>query len=85
MKPGKPATFGSLVKQNGKETLYFALPGNPASALSCFHLFVVPAIYALSGRLNNSISKISVSLSTAVKCDNERPEYHNNFNLILQF
>jgi molybdopterin molybdotransferase len=38
-KPGKPFYFGKL-----NETLVFALPGNPASVLTCFYEFIVPAI-----------------------------------------
>lgn len=38
-KPGKPMFFGSK-----KETLVFALPGNPASSLTNFYVYVYPAI-----------------------------------------
>ena len=38
-KPGKPFYFG---KRN--QTLVFGLPGNPASVLTCFYEYVVPAI-----------------------------------------
>lgn len=44
LKPGKPVWFGV----HG-DTLVFGLPGNPASAAVCFHLFVAPALRALSG------------------------------------
>lgn len=46
-KPGKPLYFG---KKGNK--LVFALPGNPAAALSCFYHYVFPAINILKG--NNS-------------------------------
>ncbi|QSB28577.1 gephyrin-like molybdotransferase Glp [Flavobacterium sp. CLA17] len=38
-KPGKPMFFGKR-----KETLVFALPGNPASSLTNFYVYVYPAI-----------------------------------------
>ncbi|WP_125720397.1 molybdopterin molybdotransferase MoeA [Flavobacterium ustbae] len=38
-KPGKPMFFGSK-----NETLVFALPGNPASSLTNFYIYVVPAV-----------------------------------------
>jgi len=38
-KPGKPLYFGKI-----SDTLVFALPGNPASALTCFYEYVVPSI-----------------------------------------
>lgn len=44
-KPGKPLYFGK--RQN---TLVFGLPGNPASALTCFYEYVAEAISALTKR-----------------------------------
>ena len=44
-KPGKPFYFG---KRN--ETLVFGLPGNPASVLTCFYQYVVPAISRFTKR-----------------------------------
>src|SRR5690606_14260708 len=38
-KPGKPLFFGSL-----GEKLVFGLPGNPSSALTCFYLYIAPAL-----------------------------------------
>lgn len=43
-KPGKPLYFG----RHGN-TLVFALPGNPASVLSCFHVYVKSAINKMRG------------------------------------
>ncbi|MEW4563815.1 gephyrin-like molybdotransferase Glp [Bremerella sp. JC770] len=53
LKPGKPLWFG---KQGGTDipTLVFGLPGNPASSLVCFHLFVRSALNELMGRTNIS-------------------------------
>lgn len=44
MKPGKPLALGLA-----GETLVFGLPGNPASALVTFELFVRPALRAMQG------------------------------------
>ncbi len=42
-RPGKPLYFGK------KETkLVFGLPGNPSSVLTCFYMYVVPALAQLS-------------------------------------
>jgi molybdopterin molybdotransferase len=38
-KPGKPLFFGKKDNKN-----VFALPGNPAAALNCFYMYVLPAI-----------------------------------------
>lgn len=44
IRPGKPFTFGLW-----NDTVVFGLPGNPASALVTFELFVRPALRALAG------------------------------------
>lgn len=44
MKPGKPVAFGGIAKKP-----VLVLPGNPGSAFTCAHVFVVPAIRALLG------------------------------------
>lgn len=49
IKPGKPTTFATIHLENGKTKPIFALPGNPASALVTFHIFVVPALRKLGG------------------------------------
>ena len=45
MKHGKPLAFGDI---RGKPV--FGLPGNPASSMLCFELFVRPALLKMSGR-----------------------------------
>lgn len=52
-KPGKPLFFGK--KGN---TLVFGLPGNPASALTCFYIYVYPALQKISGESDFKPSKI---------------------------
>ena len=51
VKPGKPTTFAMIPTPGGRNELtpIFALPGNPASALVTFHIFVVPALRKLGG------------------------------------
>jgi len=52
MKPGKPTTFATIPNKKaarGEHTPIFALPGNPASALVTFYLFVLPALRRLGG------------------------------------
>ena len=51
-KPGKPLFFGKL---NNKPV--FALPGNPASALSNFYIYVYPTLERLSGNVSFSINR----------------------------
>ena len=53
VKPGKPTTFATIPApaggQGSASVPLFALPGNPASALVTFHIFVVPALRKLGG------------------------------------
>ncbi|WP_298547832.1 gephyrin-like molybdotransferase Glp [uncultured Aquimarina sp.] len=43
-KPGKPLFFGI-----NNKTMIFALPGNPASSLTCFYIYVLPIIQKMMG------------------------------------
>jgi molybdopterin molybdotransferase len=52
-KPGKPMFFGSK-----KDTLVFALPGNPASSLTNFYIYVYPAFKNRMGFSNTHLPKI---------------------------
>ncbi len=44
-KPGKPLFFATK-----KETVIFALPGNPASALTSLYYYILPALNQMSGK-----------------------------------
>lgn len=48
VKPGKPTTFATITVGAVAKPL-FALPGNPASALVTFYIFVIPALRKLGG------------------------------------
>ncbi|EFI27789.1 molybdenum cofactor biosynthesis protein [Coprinopsis cinerea okayama7 len=53
IKPGKPTTFATIpfigTAQEEVHKPVFALPGNPASALVTFYVFVLPALRKLGG------------------------------------
>ncbi len=51
-KPGKPLFFG---KKQSK--LIFALPGNPAAALSCFYIYVYPTLKRISGDIDFALPR----------------------------
>ncbi|WP_062061340.1 gephyrin-like molybdotransferase Glp [Aquimarina longa] len=57
-KPGKPLYFAKKIG-----TTIFALPGNPASALSCFYIYVLPALLKISGYQNYNL-KWSTAITT---------------------
>lgn len=77
-KPGKPLFFGKK-----EDSVVFALPGNPAAALSCFYIYVYPALQKMSGHISFSLTKTKAkSLSNFIK-RGDRPQflkaiYHND-------
>ncbi|KAJ0115352.1 hypothetical protein J7T55_012630 [Diaporthe amygdali] len=80
MKPGKPTTFATVPAKNNEgervSKVIFSLPGNPASALVTFHLFVLPSLHAMSGISPAGLSRVPVTLSHDFNLDPGRPEYH---------
>ena len=82
MKPGKPTTFATVpatsssAPTSSANKLIFALPGNPASALVTYHLFVLPALRQFAGHSDgrNHLPKVRVTLTEDVRLD-PRPEY----------
>ena len=52
-KPGKPLWFGKKDK-----TFVYGLPGNPASALTCFYIYVLPLIRNLCGYPKQHLERI---------------------------
>lgn len=61
-KPGKPLYFGRM-----KDKLFFGIPGNPASALTCFHLYIEPTILAMQGSNNPIPIKFNAVLKSDIK------------------
>lgn len=53
MQPGKPQAFGRLGSDG---PLVFGLPGNPVSAWVSFHVFVRPALLAMSGARGDAVN-----------------------------
>ena len=62
-KPGKPMLFGTK-----NEKTVFGLPGNPASVLTCFYEYVIPAI----GRMMHSPKSIE-SKQVPLEHDHKKP------------
>ncbi len=69
-KPGKPVTFGLL---QGKP--FFALPGNPVSALVSFENFVRPALRKMAGQTQLFRPRRSVILQNDVRHTPDRTEF----------
>jgi len=80
MKPGKPTTFATVpFKTNAGEWTtkpIFSLPGNPASALVTFHLFVLPCLHFMAGIQPAGLPQVPVVLSHDFPVDRSRLELH---------
>jgi len=69
-KPGKPLYFGRRDDQ-----FVFALPGNPASSLTCFYLYVLPLLERLSGGEGKGLPRMKFPLKEAYQFKSDRPTY----------
>ncbi|KAG6812939.1 hypothetical protein H0H92_015259 [Tricholoma furcatifolium] len=76
IKPGKPTTFATIPFGNTRKPA-FALPGNPASALVTFYVFVLPALRLLGGwgKHSSQLPRVRVTIETEMYLD-PRTEFH---------
>ena len=58
----KPTTFATI-NRGSIVTYFFALPGNPVSALVTFYLFALPAIRKLAGFKKPHLQRIQARVS----------------------
>jgi len=68
MKPGKPVTFGRVCGMP-----FFALPGNPVSAMACFILLARPALLRMRGLPPQE--EFRATLASAVEIPAERTTF----------
>src|SRR5690606_15681052 len=61
-KPGKPLYFRKLGSK-----LIFALPGNPAAALTSFYLYILPALNQITGGSFVGCPKVELPLTSSYK------------------
>lgn len=69
-KPGKPLFFG---KKN--DTIVFALPGNPAAALTCFYVYVYTALQKITGANTHSLPRIKAKSNSVFLKIGDRPQF----------
>jgi molybdopterin molybdotransferase len=62
-RPGKPLWFGV----SARKTPVFALPGNPVSAYTCLHRYVLPALGHASGALVPAPRTVALKAAVAFK------------------
>jgi molybdopterin molybdotransferase len=81
MQPGMPQGFGMIGEggtggAGGTEGVpIFTLPGNPVSAYVSFQLFVRPAIAAMQGADDLSLSSVQATLTDSVRSPSGRRSY----------
>lgn len=63
-KPGKPLFVG---KSGSK--LVFGLPGNPGAALTCFYVYVLPALRFMQGKVSGEL----LATKATLRADFEKP------------
>lgn len=69
-KPGKPLYFGRR-----DNTFIFALPGNPASSLTCFYIHVLPLLQRISGAENSGLKRLKVPIDHEYDNRSDRPVF----------
>lgn len=69
-KPGKPLFYGKK-----EATQIFALPGNPAAALSCFYVYVHIALQALMNRDTLELPRIEAKATNSFQKKGDRPQF----------
>lgn len=69
-KPGKPLFMG----KKGNST-FFALPGNPASALSCFYIYVYPVLQKNIGNTYIHLERRNLIATTSFKKKGDRAQF----------
>lgn len=69
-KPGKPLFYGKK-----GETQVFALPGNPAAALSCFYVYVYIALQKLMNRNELELTRIQAKSISNFEKKGDRPQF----------
>ncbi|PWH81989.1 molybdopterin molybdenumtransferase MoeA [Algibacter marinivivus] len=69
-KPGKPLFYGKKV-----DTQIFALPGNPAAALSCFYVYVYIALQQLMNRNITELPRVKAETINSFQKKGDRPQF----------
>jgi molybdopterin molybdotransferase len=69
-KPGKPMFLGKTAT-----SIVFALPGNPAAALSCYYQYVLTALKQAMGLPNYTLKKIYLPLEKAYLKKGDRAHF----------
>ena len=69
-KPGKPLYFGKR-----DQATIFALPGNPAAALTCFYMYVYVALQKMTNKPNLELPKTQAKSNSIFNKNGNRPQF----------
>ncbi|MCF7560171.1 molybdopterin molybdotransferase MoeA [Sabulilitoribacter multivorans] len=69
-KPGKPLFFG-----NKQHTSIFALPGNPAAALTCFYVYVFIALQSMMNQEVLELPRVMAKSVSNFNKNGDRPQF----------
>jgi molybdopterin molybdotransferase len=69
-KPGKPLYFGKK-----GHTAIFALPGNPAAALSCFYVYVYAALQNMMDKQGYELARVKAKSISEFEKKGDRPQF----------
>ncbi|MFT4601334.1 MAG: molybdopterin molybdotransferase [Arenicella sp.] len=69
-KPGKPLFFGKK-----ESTTFFALPGNPAAALTSFYVYIFPSLQKFQGGEFAGCKRITLPIAHAYERKAQRSEF----------
>ncbi len=69
-KPGKPIYMGKK-----GDTIIAGLPGNPAAALSCFYMYVLPTLHLMMGKGFQGLEKVALPLGEDYTKKGSRAEF----------
>lgn len=69
-KPGKPLFFGLT-----DDCLVFGLPGNPASSLNCFYLYVLQALHRGQGLPGDALMQLELPLAETFVKKGDRAQF----------
>lgn len=75
-KPGKPFYFGTK-----DDKLVFALPGNPAAVMTCYYMYVLPAIQKFKGGGFEGLSSMELVSNSIIEKTNGREQFLKAFAL----
>jgi molybdopterin molybdotransferase len=74
MRPGRPMAFGQLAL-DGKNTLFFGLPGNPVAVMATFYFFAREALFRLQGATPERLPVVRATSLQAIAKRTGRTEY----------